>query len=205
MVTLLASGLAIAINRFRRSGSATVGASNVSPTVFTYDGWQAAPLIIVSAFGFYVGVYGVAVVAFAFMKHPPSMTLAVSVILVLAGVLLSGLSLFAGTGVVTCVIRMILPDHLYIGPEGLGLYSLGKTQQWTWSQVSDVQMRSIQTARGGTVRYNVVVIAGDKPRYVRLTNCWKSSEGPQTVESIYALIKRRLPHVEASATNHLVA
>jgi hypothetical protein len=193
LVLLLASGLWVAVTVFRRGPSYAVGASNTPGVKLTYDRWRAVPLILFLGYAFYNLVYAFGVTVFAFKKHPSSMTPAISLVVSLTGVISGMMVLFTGTCMVIGVIRVLLPDRLYIGPEGLGLYSFGRKQQWTWPQISDVQLRSYFLGRAGSVQYVVVILAGDEPRIVRIPSLLKAGSTPETAQSVYEMIKCRLP------------
>ena len=163
------------------------------PITLKYDAWQTAPAL--AAFVFVAGTLGytVPLLLRGFANHPhesPASVFGITTLLAILAVMVVavlGWLLF----------KIVSPDRVVICTDTIQLYSLGRTRQWTWRQIANVELKTVQEARGGT--HEVVCLhVPDEQKPITLPRFLRSDDGPEEEKTIYELVRNQLSRARAA-------
>jgi len=93
---------------------------------------------------------------------------------------------------------MISPDRVVMDADTIELYSLGRTRQWSWRQIADVELKTVRESRGGTHQVVCLHIPDEAKPTVALPRFLRSAEGPEDESTIYELIRNLLARAKAA-------
>jgi len=189
LAAILLFGLGIQLFN-RRSGKETLSGL---PVILKYDPWQTAPVL--AAFLFSAGVvdYALRKLPQAFANHHES---AGTVFSIMAMIVLLNLVFIGGIG--WLFFKMISPDRVVMDADTIELYSLGRTRQWSWRQIADVELKTVRESRGGTHQVVCLHIPDEAKPTVALPRFLRSAEGPEDESTIYELIRNLLARAKAA-------
>jgi hypothetical protein len=178
----------------RRAADAPPLVNASLPVALKYDAWQTAPILAVALYGAGVAIYAISVVTPMFLK---SLRQHIDPTIILLPVF--GAALVA---VMLCLLwfllfKMIYPDRLCISTDGITLYSLGTTRQWTWPQISGVELKTVQESRGGSHQIVCLTVPAEEKPNVPLPRFMRSTAGPEEEQAIYDLIRSTLSKKDA--------
>ncbi len=184
---------ALGIKLFNRHSKDERLSNSGLPITLKYDAWQTAPVLAALLFAAGVLIYAACVLPAAFAKRHAS-TGEISEIAIpfaIASIMAAGI-------IGWLFFKMISPDRVVIDADAIELYSLGRTRQWSWRQIADVELRTVRESRGGTHQIVCLDIPGEAKPTVILPRFLRSDEGPEDEQTVYELIRNLLSRAKAA-------
>ena len=163
------------------------------PVILRYDPWQTAPVLAGLLFSAGIVDYAVRDLPKTFASHHES---AGTVFQIVAMIVLLNLMFIGVIG--WLLFKMISPDRVVIDADTIELYSLGRTRQWSWRQIADVELKTVRESRGGTHQIVCLHIPDESNSTVTLPRFLKSAEGPEDEQTVYELVRNLLSRAKAA-------